>query len=109
MMDCEIIVNEIFGKVIDLSCQRFSSNIIKKTLNIFSNDYKVKLINIICFFPKFLILLKNNYENYIVNKAVDNMDHDTKTKFKLFLTNNMKNNSKKDNMLISQIISLLKS
>ena len=109
MMDCEIIVNEIFGKVIDLSCQRFSSNIIKKSLNIFSNDYKVKLINIICFSPKFLILLKNKYGNFIVNKAVDNMDNGTKTKLKLYLTNHMKNNSKKDNMLISQIISLLKS
>jgi hypothetical protein len=107
--DCEMIVNEILDKVIDLSCQRFSSNIIKKSLNKFNDNYKIKLINIICFSSKILDLLKNKYGNFIVNEAINNMDNDTKKRLELLLKNNMKNISYKEKILINQIISLIGS
>ena len=109
MKDCEIIVYEIFDKVNDLSCQRFSSNIVLKSLNIFSSDYKNELIYCICFSSEILNLLKNKYGSNIINKAVDNMDNETKIKFQLFLTKIMKKYSFKENILINQIISLLRN
>ena len=107
MKDCEIIVYEIFDKVNVLSCQRFSSNIVIKSLNIFSSDFKNKLIYYICFSSEILNLLKNKYGSNIIKKAVDNMDNETKIKFQLFLTKIMKNYSFNENILINQIISLL--
>ena len=109
MKDCEIIVNEILNKVNDLSCQQFSYNIIKKALNIFSGELKTKLIKNICFSHEIMNLLKNKYGNFIVNNVVNYMDNETKQKFELFLIKIKKKNSYKENQLINQIITLLRS
>ena len=106
--DCEPIVNEIFNKVNDLSCQHFSVNIVLKALNVFNNEYKNKLIYIICFSPNILNLLNNKYGNFVVNKAVNEMDSDTKIKLENYLEGTFKNISSKEKMLIDNIISLLR-
>ena len=106
--DCELIVNDIFNKVNELSCQRFSVNIIMKALNIFNIEYKNKLIYIICFSPNILNLLKNKYGNFIVNKAIEEMDSDTKKQFENYVERKFKNVNSQEKMLINNIISLLR-
>ena len=107
LKDCEIIIYEIFDKVNDLSCHRFSFNIIIKALNIFSLEYKNKLIYILCFSSNIMQLLNNKYGIFVINKAIDNMDSEMKKKLENYLKINFNNNSSKEEMLINQIIALL--
>ena len=106
--DCQLIVNEIIDKVIALSTERFSANIIIRSLKLFNKDYKKKLLFILCFSSNIVNLLKNKYSYYVINKAIYFMDKDTKDKFRMLLTQNMNNiSSPKEKKLINEIIILL--
>jgi hypothetical protein len=105
--DCELIVNEIFNKVIELSSERFSANIIIYALKCFNNNYKKKLITILCFSVNIINLLKNKYSFYVINKTVNYMDKNTKTKFRLYLEKKSEKTSSKEMNLIKEIITLI--
>ena len=107
LKDYNTIVNEIFDKANDLSCKRFSFNIVIKALNIFNLEYKNKLIYILCFSSNVLNLLNNKYGNIVINKAVNYMESEMKLYFKKYLELNFKNISSKEQNLIEQIILLL--
>ena len=107
--DCQSIVKEILSKVIDLSIERFSANIVIKSLKIFNNENKQKLIVLLCLSSNIINLLKNKYCYYVINKAILYMDKDIKDKFKLYLTQLLNNiSSLKEKMLINEILFLLK-
>ena len=107
--DCELIVNEIFNKIIELSSERFSANIVIYALKCFNNNYKKKLISILCFSVNILNLLKNKYSFYVINKTVNYMDKNTKIKFKLYLEKKSENISSKEMNMIKEIITLIDS
>ena len=105
--DCELIVNEIFNKVIELSSERFSANIVIYALKCFNNNFKKKLISILCFSVNIINLLKNKYSFYVINKTVNYMDKITKTKFKLYLEKKSENISSKEMNMTKEIITLI--
>lgn len=105
--DCELIVNEIFNKIFELSSERFSANIIIYVLKYFNNNYKKKLISILCFSTNIINLLKNKYSFYVINKTVNYMDKNIKAKFKLYLEKKMENTSSKEMKLLKEIIALI--
>ena len=105
--DCELIINEIFNKIIELSSERFSANIIIYVLKYFNNNYKKKLISILCFSTNIINLLKNKYSFYVINKTVNYMDKNIKAKFKLYLEKKMENTSSKEMKLLKEIIALI--
>ena len=105
--DCELIVNEIFNKIFELSSERFSANIIIYVLKYFNNNYKKKLISILCFSTNIINLLKNKYSFYVINKTVNYMDKNTKTKFKLYLEKKSENISSKEMKMIKELITLI--
>ena len=107
MKECELIIQEIYDKIIDLSTQKFSSNIISKAFVIFDNFHKNELIKILLFSSNILILIKNKYGNFVINKAIKNMDNKTKEKFEIFLVEIMKNIPLKDKLLLNQLKNLL--
>ena len=108
LRDCQPIINEIINKVIALSIERFSANIIIKSLKLFNKEYKKKLLFTLCFSSNIVNLLKNKYSYYVINKAIYFMDKDTKDKFKILLTQIMNNASlPKEKILINEIIILL--
>ena len=109
MKECEIIINEIIDKAINLATQRYSANIILKSLEFLDNPYKQKLIYTLCFSSNILDLLNNKYSYYTINKAIIFMDNSTKNKFVNYLSQNMKNVSYKDKNLVDKIISLIKN
>ena len=106
--DCELIVYEIFNKANELSCQRFSVNIITKALNLFDVYYRNKLIYILCFSPNILKLLKNKYGNFVIKKAVEKMSKSTKSNLIIYFERTFKDITSKDKTLINEIITLLK-
>ena len=97
-----------FNKVNEVSYQHFSVNIIMKALNIFNIEYKNKLIYIICFSPNILTLFKNKYGNFIINKAIYEMNSETKKQFENYIERTFKNVNSTEKMLINNIISLLR-
>ena len=107
LRDCEIIINEIYDKVYELSSERFSLNIILKVFNIFSLEYKKKLIYFLLFSKNLLNLLKNKYGNFAIYKAVDNMDNEMKKEFEKFLVKNF-NDFSKEKILANLFVYLLK-
>ena len=107
--DLIIIVNEILEKAYDLSCNRFSFNIVIKALNILNLECNNKLIYILCFSSNVVKLLNDKYGNIVINKAVNYMDSEMKYNFKKFIEINFKNISSKEQILINQIIILLKN
>ena len=105
--ECELIVYEIFNKATELSCQRFSVNIIIKALNLFDVYYKNKLIYLLCFSTNFLKLLKNKYGNFAINKSVENMDNNMKSQLLVYLERTFKDISSNEKTLINEIMTLL--
>ena len=101
---CDSIINEILDKVNELSCQRFSSNIIIKALKIFTNNYKNKLIFKLCFSGDIFFLLRNKCGLYVINKVIEYMDNNTKKKFELLLKKIINKCLDKEKILINQII-----
>ena len=105
--ECELIVYEIFNKATELSCQRFSVNIIIKALNLFDVYYKNKLIYLLCFSTNILKLLKNKYGNFAINKSVENMDNNMKSQLLVYLERTFKDISSNEKTLINEIMTLL--
>ena len=105
--ECELIVYEIFNKANELSCQRFSVNIIIKALNLFDVYYKNKLIYLLCFSTNILKLLKNKYGNFVINKSVENMDNNMKSQLLVYLERTFIDISSNEKTLINEIMTLL--
>lgn len=108
MKECEVIINEIIDKAINLATQRYSANIILKSLEFLDIPYKERLIYALCFSSDLFDLLNNKYSYYTINKAVIFMDDSMKKQFEAYLSQIMKNVSYKDKDLVNKIISLLK-
>lgn len=108
LKECEVIINEIIDKATNLATQRYSANIILKSLEIFDIHYKEKLIYSLCFSSNISDLINNKYSYYTINKSIIFMDDSIKNKFVAYLSQNMKNESYKDKNLINKIICLLK-
>ena len=108
MKECEVIINEIIDKAINLATQRYSANIILKSLEFLDIPYKERLIYALCFSSDLFDLLNNKYSYYTINKAVIFMDNSMKKQFEAYLSQIMKNVSYKDKDLVNKIISLLK-
>ena len=89
-------LNDIKKKIIDnlyeLSIQQFSSNVVEKGIEIFDEDSREKVIKKLCFEDNFIILLKNKFGRFVLNKAINYMKIDLKNEFEIYLINNINNN-----------------
>lgn len=89
-------LNDIKKKIIDnlykLSIQQFSSNVVEKGIEIFDEDSRDKIIKKLCFEGNFIILLKNKFGRFVLNKAINYMKIDLKNEFEVYLINNINNN-----------------
>ena len=89
-------LNDIKKKIIDnlykLSIQQFSSNVVEKGIEIFDEDSRDKIIKKLCFEGNFIILLKNKFGRFVLNKAINYMKTDLKNEFEVYLINNINNN-----------------
>ena len=90
------IQKKIMENIHELSLQQFSSNVIEKAIEIFEEN-RIEIIKKLCFDEKFIIILiKNKFGKYVLNKAIKYMKLDMKNEFKLKLINNIKNNCYKN-------------
>ena len=89
-------LNDIFKvlneNIFKLSIQQFSSNVVEKALEKMDDINREKTLEKLFFQGKFVFLLKNKFGKFVINKAVNYMPNDLKTKFELDLINAINNN-----------------
>ena len=86
------IKKKIFENIYKLAVQQFSSNVVEKGIEIFDEDSREKMIKKLCFEGNFIILLKNKFGRFVLNKAINYMKKNLKNEFENFLINNIHNN-----------------
>ena len=86
-------------------------HVIEKAIEIFEEN-RIEIIKKLCFDEKYiLILIKNKFGKYVLNKAIKYMELDMKNEFEKSLTNNIKNNcyKNKDKNKIKKLLIKLKN
>ena len=88
-----IIKKKIMDNIFKLSLQQFSSNVVEKAIEIFDDKTKEKLIKKLCFENHIIILLKNKFGKFVLDKAINHMKMNLKNEFEIYLINNIINNN----------------
>ena len=106
-------IEKINEKIIEfsfvLSKQKFSSNVVEKSIEFFDQKNRDKLINNLCFCDDAILLIKNKYGHFVFNRAINYMTEETKIKFKNKLENDIQNLSSKEKAKIRKFINNLEA
>ena len=105
------IKNKIMENLYNLSVQKFSSNVVEKSIEIFDDEYREIIIKKLCFESNFINLLKNKFGRFVLGKAINYMKSNLKNEFELYLINNINNNiySNKDKHKVRKFVMKLKN
>ena len=91
--DLKNVHNKIIENIYELSLQQFSSNVIEKAIETFTEENRTKILKKLCFENNFILnLLNNKFGKFVLNKAIKFMKMDLLNKFQ----NNLNNNINKD-------------
>jgi len=74
------IIKQFFGKFTNLSMQKFSSNVVEKFLQRGGEFIITKYVEEVTYSSRIVDLMKNNYGNYVVQKALKLSNHSNKQK-----------------------------
>jgi len=64
------VVRELYGKLYSLSMQKFSSNVIEKAFEMVGDEILCVFVNEVKYMNRIVDLMKSNYGNYVVQKAL---------------------------------------
>ncbi|XP_008790832.2 mRNA-binding protein PUF3-like [Phoenix dactylifera] len=67
-----ILVSQFKGHYVNLSTQKFSSNVVEKCLKFFGEDHREQIIAELLSVPQFEQLLQDPYANYVIQSALGN-------------------------------------
>merc|ERR1711920_732613 len=70
------VIAKPLGSILELSVQKFSSNVIEKCLEQAPTDIKAKYIDEIMHCPKLNKMLQDQFANYVVQRALSVCDED---------------------------------
>ena len=68
---CREIVRQVLGRTLQLSIQKFSSNVVEKCIEYADEEFRLKLIDELMECEKMSVLISSNYGNYVVMKALE--------------------------------------
>jgi hypothetical protein len=106
--DIRNIQNVIIENANYLVQQRYSSNVIEKCIEIFSNEKRKRLTRNMCLKGDILELIKNQYGHYVINKAIIFIENDVKAEIENILNSKMPEMNKKEKSKSKKFILLLK-
>ena len=107
--DIQNIINIIINNANYLIQQKFSSNVIEKSIEIFDNKSRKMMIWKICVEGDILNVIKNQYGHYVLNKTIKYMDNDIKTEIEKILMNKLPEMTKKERTKSKKFITIMKS
>ena len=94
-----------------LSVQQYSSNVVEKAIEIFDDETRELIIKKLYLDDNFIVLLKNKFGRFVLNKTINYMDINLKNQLELILINNIKNNiySNKDKIKVKKFLMKIKN
>ena len=107
--DIEQINEKIIEFALILSKQKFSSNVVEKSIEFFDKKNRDKLIYNLCFCDEAVSLIKNKYGHFVFNRAINYMSADVKIKLKQKLENDIVNLSSKEKSKIRKYLNSLEA
>ena len=110
--DLNDVKEKILENIYKLSLQQFSSNVIEKAIEIFQEENRNTIIKKLCFEGNFvLVLIKNKFGKFVLNKAIKYMKMDIKNEFEIYLINEINNNNykNKDKNKIKKLLTKIKN
>jgi len=104
------IINVIAENIVNLSLQKFSSNVVEKCLDII--DLQSRTLwnrEIFINLNNFLTLVKNKYGNYVLNRAIQKMSFYEKKELKESMNNYVfaSNINRKDRNRIKEFVEVI--
>lgn len=67
-----ILASQFEGNYVQLSTQKFSSNVVEKCLKYFGEEARAKIISELLTVPRFEQLVQDPYANYVIQSALVN-------------------------------------
>ena len=106
--DCGEIIDIIIDNIFELSKQKFSSNVVEKTIELIDSNRKDKIISKILEETCINVLIRNKFGKYVVQKTFKLMNASQKTKALNILYSSIDNCSNaKEKKIIQNLISNL--
>ena len=99
-------IKKIMENIFKLSIQQFSSNVVEKAIEKIDDESREKMIRKLCFESNFIILLKNKFGRFVLQKAINHMSPELKNEFENNLVNKINNNiySNKDKNKVRKFV-----
>jgi hypothetical protein len=85
-------IKKIMENIFKLSIQQFSSNVVEKAIEKIDDESREKMIRKLCFESNFIILLKNKFGRFVLQKAISHMSPELKNEFENNLVNKINSN-----------------
>jgi len=106
---CIEIVKIIHQNIISLSMQKYSSNVVEKSIEISDANLRSKILKDLFTNNKITSLVKNKFGNFVIQKAISFLNNDETLKNEIMETLNKKLNvsNGKDKAKISQLLEML--
>ena len=87
------IKDKVEENIHELSLQQFSSNVVEKAIEIFTNENRESILKKLCFEKQFFInLINNKFGKFVINKAIKFMQVDMINEFEITLYRDINNN-----------------
>ena len=99
-------IKKIMENIFKLSIQQFSSNVVEKAIEKIDDESREKIIRKLCFESNFIILLKNKFGRFVLQKAINHMSPELKNEFENNLINKINSNiySNKDKNKVRKFV-----
>jgi len=110
--DLKDIKDKILENIYELSLQQFSSNVVEKAIEIFTNENRESILKKLCFEKQiFINLINNKFGKFVINKAIKFMQVDMINEFEITLYKDINNNlyKNKDKNKIKKLLMKIKS
>ena len=104
--------DKILENIHELSLQQYSSNVVEKAIEIFTNENRENILRKLCFENKFFInLINNKFGKFVLNKAIKYMQIDMINEFEMNLNKYINNNlyKGKDKNKIKKLLTKIKA
>jgi hypothetical protein len=85
-------IKKIMENIYKLSVQQFSSNVVEKAIEKIDDKNREKMIRKLCFETNFILLLKNKFGRFVLQKAINYMNQKLRNEFENNLINKINSN-----------------
>ena len=85
-------IKKIIENIYKLSIQQFSSNVVEKAIEKIDEENREYMIRKLCFENNFILLLKNKFGRFVLQKAINYMNQKLRNEFEINLINKISSN-----------------